>query len=85
MRETRLLKIGIPLAIRYDTTVAFDVQPSQVAQCIRELSVRCLVPRRMQKKMYLLGTKDQSAYRLCYQLSFTYMKDDDGAHRKAWQ
>lgn len=42
MRETKLLKMGIPLAIRYEATVMANVQLSQVAQWIRELSVRCL-------------------------------------------
>lgn len=55
MRETRVLKMGIPLAITYEATVMEKVQPIQVAQCINELSVRCRDPRKMRKKMCLLG------------------------------
>lgn len=39
-----------------------QVQPSHVAQCIKELLVRCLDPRKMRTKTYLLGNWSSSEY-----------------------
>ena len=51
--DTRPPNAGIPLAMQYAMMVVMNVQPSQVAQCVTVLAVRCLDPRRMRMKMYL--------------------------------
>lgn len=55
IRETKSLNIGMPLAIRYEELVIVKVQPSQVAQCLKELAVKCSDPRNKRRKMHLLG------------------------------
>ncbi|OJJ96348.1 hypothetical protein ASPACDRAFT_1859570 [Aspergillus aculeatus ATCC 16872] len=47
IKDTRSLKMGIPLAMRYEETVTAKVQLSQVAQGVNVLAVRGLEPRRM--------------------------------------
>ena len=56
MRETRPLKRGIPLAMRYATMATANTQPSQVAQWIKVFVVRCFDPRRIRRKKCLLAT-----------------------------
>lgn len=39
-----------------------QVQPSHVPQCMKELLVRCLDPRKMRTKTYLLGNWNESEH-----------------------
>lgn len=55
IKDTRSLKIGIPLAMRYEETVTAKVQLSQVVQWVNVFAVRWLEPRRMRTNRYLLA------------------------------
>lgn len=61
------------------------VQPSHVPQCIKELSVRCLDPRKMRTKTYLLGNWNESEYenKTKQAAIVTYVKNDDRADHQA--
>lgn len=56
MRETRLSKTGMALAIMYEIRVAPNVHPNQVAQWITVLAVRCSEPRSKRTKTYFPGS-----------------------------
>lgn len=53
MRDIKLLKTGIPLAMRYATKVVVKVQPSHVDQCTKVFAAGCLEPLRIRMKMCL--------------------------------
>jgi hypothetical protein len=55
MSETSASNTGIVLAMMYAMSVIPKVQPSQVAQWIGELELRCREPRRMWTKMNFEG------------------------------
>lgn len=54
--DTMLSKAGIALARMYATAETPKLEPSQVAQWIIELEVRCFDPRSARTKIYLLDT-----------------------------
>ncbi len=56
IRDTRLSKTGIALAMMYAITVMLSVHPSQVSQWMGEFEARCLDPRRMRMKMIFAGS-----------------------------
>lgn len=56
INDTRPLKIGIPLAMTYATTVIPKVHPIQDAQWVKVLAARCLEPRRTRTKTCLLAS-----------------------------
>lgn len=55
IRETRLLKTGMALAMMYEMSVVPKVQPNQEAQWMNVLAVRWREPRRTRMKMYFPG------------------------------
>lgn len=62
-----------------------QVQPSHVPQCIKELLVRCLDPRKMRTKTYLLGNWNESENEVGIKQAalVTYVKNDDRADHQA--
>lgn len=56
IRETSPPNMGIPLAIKYATTVIPKVHPIQDAQWVKVLAARCLEPRKTRTKTCLLAS-----------------------------
>lgn len=55
-----------------------SVQPIQVAQCVKELFVRCSDPLSMRRKMYLLGNYNRSVKALEL-AGFGYLHEEQGS------
>ena len=62
-----------------------QVQPSHVPQCMKELLVKCLDPRRIRTKTYLLGNWNKSEYgaEIKQAALVTYVKNNDRANHQA--
>jgi hypothetical protein len=64
IRDTRLPKMRVALAMIYATRPVPEVQPVQTIQCIFELELRWIESRRARTKMYLAGSYLLSQYEL---------------------
>jgi hypothetical protein len=80
------LLVVFRMYLQYAMIVVMDVHPSQVAQWVTVLAVRCLEPRKMRMKMYLAVICSQSVIALedlPQNRSSAYMKIQGHGHNKS--
>jgi hypothetical protein len=91
IRDTRLPKMGIALAMIYATRPVPEVQPIQTIQCVFELELRWIESRRARTKMYLAGSYSISQYELITMRQLkclsreSYMKAEGSCNEEARQ